>query len=176
MIVDNKRSLWWWLKRGGYYPACQPQGDVTLLSSIFDLQFIVVEACIDRSPCDSQAYVHDAIPLPGVFQQLRRQTQTHRLAVFTGTALMSLYIFCIRIQRAYCIWRQFFNSSRLNLVECNFILNSRNDLFTYTYKTHISFFSHVKSDSTQLNYYYMLNTRISSSKSEVYIQDHDASQ
>lgn len=32
------------------YPSCQPQGYVTLLSSVGDLEFIVMEACIERPP------------------------------------------------------------------------------------------------------------------------------
>lgn len=64
------------LKQGASYPACQPQGDVTLLSSICNLQLIVVEACVERSAGLSQAHVHDALPFTNVLQQLWKQTET----------------------------------------------------------------------------------------------------
>lgn len=70
-ITANKTDTWWlWWKWGGSHPACQPQGDITLLSSICDLQFIVVEACVERPTGLSQANVHDALPFTHVLQQL----------------------------------------------------------------------------------------------------------
>lgn len=63
-----------WLHLRASYPACQPQGDITLLSSIGDLKLIVVEACVERPTGLSQAHVHDALPFAHVLQQLWRWT------------------------------------------------------------------------------------------------------
>lgn len=76
LIKKTQNMQSWWVSAsvqgwgGGSYPACQPQGDVTLLSSVCDLQLVVVEARAERSASLSQAHVHDALPFPRVLKQL----------------------------------------------------------------------------------------------------------
>ena len=70
MMLLITMCFYWRPVREGSYPACQSQGDVTLLSRVCDLQLVVVAACAEGPASLGQAHIHDALPLPHVLQQL----------------------------------------------------------------------------------------------------------
>lgn len=57
------------------HPSGQAQGNVALLPSVQDLQFIVVAAGGERLTGLGQTHVHDALAFPNVLQELRRREE-----------------------------------------------------------------------------------------------------